>query len=184
MRYTLILASLTALASSVAAIPHARAHMHAHHHRRNPEPAPTEAAEYKREAAPFTPRVTATGATVLTLKNGDRSVSHLEQTLGISTGARQGPAPTLAPSEQNQPAGSPVRFSSNPSTGGPPTHDFEVIVNEPYQPGPNHRDYPGTILLQTNFHRNNQSAPTLIWGFALQRTAQDIANKCVFEHDL
>lgn len=210
MRYSIILAGATAFAASVAALPHAQAHEHAHakaHGKRQavvthfvtvtqgaaPDPTPAfDSGDLENKVGDpdgpggFTPRVTATGASVVTLANGQRSVSHLEQTLGLSTLAR-GAQPTNAANVPNSygqiPAGEPYRYSTDPNSG-PPTHDFEVIVNEPSQPGPNHRDYPGTILLQTNFHRRNQSAPDVIWGFALQRTAQDHANACVYQHDV
>ena len=218
MRYQIVLASVTALAASVAALPHAHNHAEVHAKRQavvtkvmtvtaNRAQVTGNAARAAADRAVnggadgggadqdcnaanngcgnFTPRVTATGAERVTLPNGQVSISHLEQTLGLSTDARAQPTGAAVPAaEANVPAAAPVRFSQDPS-GGPPTHDFEVIPNMPHpQPGPNGRDYPGTILLQTNFHRRNHSAPDVIWGFALQRTAMDIANTCVFEHDL
>ncbi|XP_044715225.1 cysteine-rich secretory protein family domain-containing protein [Hirsutella rhossiliensis] len=72
----------------------------------------------------------------------------------------------------------PVAFSNRtnipalePNSGSkPPTNNFG--------------DYEQTMLEQHNVHRRNHSASDLAWDNTLAQYAENIANSCVFQHDI
>lgn len=56
--------------------------------------------------------------------------------------------------------------SDSPSAGSPPT------------------DYKSAVVYAHNLHRANHSAPALEWDDELERCAQEVADKCVYKHDV
>lgn len=53
-----------------------------------------------------------------------------------------------------------------------------------YGGGPSSGSYQDQVVLATNVHRANHSAPQVTWSESLASTAQKIAEGCVFKHVL
>ncbi|KAM4062432.1 cysteine-rich secretory protein family protein [Hirsutella rhossiliensis] len=74
------------------------------------------------------------------------------------------------PTKQAPPPPKPTPTSQPNSGSKPPTNNFG--------------DYEQTMLEQHNVHRRNHSASDLAWDNTLAQYAENIANSCVFQHDI